>query len=371
MVIAGGGTAGHLLPGIAIADALVAQGHDVANIHFVGGDRGVERELVPAAGYSVTELPGRGIQRRLTLDNLTAIVSLWRGMIEGIGLVRRWQPRSVVVLGGYASFACGVAAVVTRTPLILVEQNARAGAVNRCLRWFASASAVSFDGTDLPKATLTGNPLRRAVTEAAETKALDPVAASAAARQRFGLPQDRLVIVVATGSLGSRRVNTAVRSLVERWADRSDVAVRHVVGRRDFGDYVEDLPDLPADGLVYQVVEYEDHMEDLLAAADVAVTRAGGGVAELAAMGVPAVLVPLPIAPRDHQRANAAHLERAGAALLLDDDQCDGPRLDRELTALLSDPDRRAAMSVAMVGAARLDAAARVATLIDEVSDVH
>lgn len=368
VIIAGGGTAGHLLPGIAIADALVAAGRPASSVAFVGGDRGVERTLVPAAGYEVTELPGRGIQRRLTAANLAAAWSLLRGVVAGVRLVRSRRPAVVVVLGGYASFACGVGAVVTRSPLVLVEQNARAGAVNRVLRRFAAASAVSFEGTDLPRSRVTGNPLRSAVVEAAARLAADPSDARRRARARFDIPEDRLVVVVTTGSLGARKVNQAVRELVELWAARDDVAIRHVVGRRDHAAYVADLPGLAPDGLCYQVVEYEDHMEDLLSAADVAVTRSGGGVAELAALGVPAVLVPLPGAPRDHQRANADHLVRGGAAILLDDDDCDGARLAQTLEELLADPGRLVAMRTAAEELARLDAAADAAALVEEVA---
>lgn len=371
VIIAGGGTAGHLLPGLAIADALVASGVQATEVQFVGGDRGVERALVPAAGYVLSELPGRGIQRRLTLSNLAAAWGLLGGLFRGLALVRRVRPGVVVVLGGYASFACGVGAVLTRTPLVLVEQNARAGAVNRSLRWFARASAVSFPGTDLPRATVTGNPLRSTVAAAARRHRDDPTTSSATARDALGLPDDRLIVVVATGSLGSRRVNTAVRGLVSRWADRSDLAIRHVIGRRDFDSYLRDLPELAKGGLIYQVVEYEDDMHHLLAAADVAVTRAGGGVAELTALGVPAILVPLPIAPRDHQRANAEHLVRAGGAILLDDGDCDTDRLESLLAELLADPDRRAAMAAAMQASARLDAAAAVASLVREVAGDH
>src|SRR5262249_53588010 len=144
------------------------------------------------------------------------------------------------------------------------------------------------------------------------------------ARAELGLPADRIVVGVATGSLGSRRVNQAVRALVPRWRDRGDVAVRHVIGRRDYAEFAA-APDTGE--LVYQVVEYEDRVDLLLAAADVAVTRAGGSVAELTAMGVPAILVPLPIATRDHQTANAQVLVDAGGAVLIPDDELDVDRL--------------------------------------------
>jgi UDP-N-acetylglucosamine:LPS N-acetylglucosamine transferase len=139
-----------------------------------------------------------------------------------------------------------------------------------------------------------------------------------------------------------------------------------VAGRRDFADVRSRVPELPEGGLVYQVIEYEDRVDLLLAAADVAVTRAGGTVAELAAMGVPAVLVPLPIATRDHQTANAQVLVDAGAAVIVPDAELTPERLERELDALLADPERTAAMASAMQGQAHLDAAERIAALIEQ-----
>lgn len=359
-IIAGGGTAGHLLPGLAVADALVARGHDRSTIHFVGSDRGIEAQLVPAAGFSLDELPGRGIQRRLALANIAAVAGLVRGTLRGIGIVRRRRPSVVVVLGGHASLACGIGAVLARAPLVLVEQNVRAGAVNRLLRRFARASAVSFPGTDLPRATVTGNPLRPAIAEAAAHPD------GQGARLALGLPEDRSVVAVFSGSLGSRHINAVVRGMVERWTDRDDVAIRHVVGRRDWADYAATAPVPAAGGLCYQCVEYEDRMDLVLQAADVAVTRAGGTVAELAALGLPAILVPLPIATRDHQLANARVLEAAGGAITIPDADLDTDRLEQELADLLGDRHRLASMAAAMRAAGRPDAADRVAALVED-----
>ncbi len=359
-IVAGGGTAGHLLPGLAAAEALVERGHARATIRFVGSDRGVERELVTKAEFPLVELPGRGIQRRISWSNVTAAWALARGVLRGIAIVRATRPQVVVVLGGYASLACGIGAVVCRVPLVLLEQNARAGAVNRLLRWFAAAAAVSFDGTDLRRAVTTGNPLRHEIAAAARTPD------RAAARVALGLPADRVVVGVTSGSLGARRINDAVGGLVSRWADRDDVAVRHVTGRRDHATIIADLPALPERGLCYQVVEYEDRMDLFLQAVDVVVARAGGGVAEMAALGVPAVLVPLPIAPRAHQRANAQSLAARGAAVVLDDEDCSPEGLAAVLEPLLASPERRAEMADAMRAAGRVDAADRVAALIEE-----
>jgi UDP-N-acetylglucosamine--N-acetylmuramyl-(pentapeptide) pyrophosphoryl-undecaprenol N-acetylglucosamine transferase len=362
-LVAGGGTAGHLLPGLAVAEALVARGHERSSIHFVGSDRGVEAELVPAAGFGLDELPGRGIQRKLTLGNVRAVLGLVRATFTGIGLVRRHRPSVVVVLGGHASFACGVGAVLARRPLVLLEQNVKAGAVNRVLRWFATASAVSFEGTDLPKATVTGNPLRPEIAAAATTTDRD------GARAELDLPLDRIVIGVFSGSLGSKRINEAVRGLVVRWHDRGDIAVRHVVGRRDWSAYADLAGAQPVpDRILYRPVEYEERMHLLLQAVDVTVTRAGGSVAELTALGIPAVLVPLPIATRDHQTANGLAVAASGGAVVIDDADLDVDRLAAELGAIVDDPARRAEMAAAMRSAARPDAADRVAELIESVA---
>ncbi len=368
-ILAGGGTAGHLLPGLAVGHALVGRGHDPASIHVVGSDRGVEAELVPPTGFGLTQLPGRGIQRRLSREsirlNLAAIAGLLRALGQGIAIVRARRPAVVVGLGGHAAFACGVGAVLARVPLVLVEQNVRAGAVNRALRRFATASAVAFEGTDLPRATPTGNPLR------AEIRAPAANPERAAARRALGLPVEGTVVGVFSGSLGSRRINEAVLGLVERWADRSELTVRHVIGRRDWAEWTVAPPMTLDGGLGYQAVEYEERMHLLLQAVDVVVTRSGGGGAELAALGVPAVLVPLPIATRDHQAANARVVAVGGGAVVVPDAELTAERLTAELEPLLFDgegsPNRAelAAMGAPMSAANRPDAAERVAELVE------
>lgn len=359
-LVAGGGTAGHVLPGLAVACALVERGHDPSTIHFVGSERGLEARLVPEAGFGVTLLPGRGVQRRLTLANVGAVWGLVKALFQGIALVRHRRPAVVLVLGGYASVACVVGAVLWRVPIVVTEQNARAGAANRLAGRFAKACAVPFTETDLPRQVVTGNPVRE------EVLAIDRIADRASAREALGLPADRTVVAVVTGSLGARRVNEAVRGALPAWAHRDDVAVRHVIGSRDFDALSAEPPSLPAGGLVYQAIRYEDHMDQVLAAADLLVGRAGGTtVAELAEVGLASLLVPLPIAPRDHQTANAGPLVRAGAAILVPDPELDPDRLVTELTPLLDDPQRLAAMGAAARTLAHPHAADRVADLVE------
>lgn len=359
-VIAGGGTAGHVLPGLAIGKALVTAGHEPSSIHYVGSVAGMEGRLVPEAGFGITLLPGKGIERRLTTANLSAGWGITQASVKALNLLRRLRPSVVVSLGGYASVPCAAAAILLQVPVVVHEQNAVPGAANRLVSRFARASAVSFPATELPKAVLTGNPVR------AEILAVDRVRDRADARSRLNVGDGRRLVIAFGGSLGAGRINDAVHQALDQWRDRDDLTLRHIVGRRDWAQVRAGLPDLPAGELSYQPIEYEARMDLALTAAEVVVCRAGATtVAELAALGIPAVLVPLPGAPGDHQTANACYLAQAGGAVVVPDAEFDGIRLASEVDALLGNPDRLRAMGRAAAGCGRRDAAVRVAALVE------
>ncbi len=360
-VIAGGGTAGHVVPGLAVARALVDRGHPPESIHWVGSQRGSEGRMVAGAGFEATLLPGRGIQRKLTAENLGAAWGLTRAGGQALSLVRRRRPAVVLAMGGWASVSCALAAVAQGVPVVVAEQNAVPGAANRLVGRFAKASAVPFPGTPLPRAVVTGNPVR------AEILSVDrSPAGRAAARAALGLPEGRRVVAVFGGSLGALRLNNAVVGALEAWAGRDDPAVRHVVGERDWSLVTGRVGELPAGGVFYQPVRYDDQRELSLAAADLAVSRAGGNtVAELAAVGLPSVLVPLPGAPGDHQTANARHLSDVDAAVLVADADLTAARFVAEVDGLLGDEARLAAMGKAASTAGRRDAAEAVAALVE------
>ncbi|MET0902199.1 MAG: undecaprenyldiphospho-muramoylpentapeptide beta-N-acetylglucosaminyltransferase [Acidimicrobiales bacterium] len=360
-IVTGGGTAGHVLPALAIADALVRAGHPREAVHFAGAERGIEARLVPPTGYPMTLLPGRGIQRKLTLANLTAIGALVLGFVHAFGLVGRLQPRVVIAVGGYASAAVGLAAVVRRVPLVVAEQNLVPGAANRLLGRFARASAVSFPGTPLPRAVVTGNPIRAEITD------LAPDRDRGAAKAVFGVDPARRLVLVVGGSLGALRINQAAVAAAEIWSDRADLAIHHVVGRRDWDAIAAAPSGSDAGALERRLVPYEDDMPAALAAADVAVCRSGSSTCfELAAAGVPAVLVPSPYVTADQQTGNARHLVDGGAAVLVPDDELDGPRLVAEVDAILADDGQRAAMATAARALARPDAASDIASIAVE-----
>ena len=367
-VVAGGGTGGHVYPALAVADELVRRGHPVESLRFLGSARGLEADAVPTAGYEIALLPGRGFRRSLRPDALAqnlrtaadTLVAVWRA----VGLIRRWRPRVLFGVGGYAAAPAVLAARLWRVPVVVHEQNAAPGVVNRLAVALGARAAVSLPGTALRGAIVTGNPVR------AEIAALGDTSTVASAPVRSG-PEYQ--VSVFGGSLGAGRINDATLGLAERWRDRTDVSIRHVAGRRDYQRCVDrrTAARRADDRLAYELVEYEDDMPALYRASDVVVTRAGAvTVAELALSGTPAVLVPLPGAPSDHQSANAAAMVQAGAAVALRDAECEPERLARELDALLAAPDRLAAMRVAARTLAAPDAAARVADLVEEAAGV-
>lgn len=362
-LIAGGGTAGHVQPALAIARALVERGRRRRSaVELVGSARGIESRLVPAAGFELALLPGRGIERRLSLQNLRSLAALVVAFGQAWRLVGRKRPRVVVSVGGYASVPCALAAVLRRIPVVVAEQNAAPGAANRLVGRFAKACAVSFPETPLPRAVVTGNPVRP------EMLAVERRRDAGEARAKLDIEPSRRVLLVFGGSLGALRINRAAVAAVRRWAGRADLHVRHVVGSRDWEEITGGgLPLPPGARLHYQVVEYDDDMPTSFAAADLVVCRSGASTSfELLAAGLPAVLVPSPHVTADHQTANARHLEAAGAAVVVPDAELDGDRLGQEVDELLTRPDRLAAMADAALAAARPDAADAIAALVEE-----
>lgn len=358
-IVTGGGTAGHVLPALAIADALRTAGHPTESIHYVGSQRGIEARLLPPTGYPTTLLPGRGIQRRLSVANLRAIAGLLVALARAMRLVRRLRPSVVVAVGGYASVAVGLAAAVQRVPIVVAEQNQAPGAANRLIARMAKVSAVSFPGTALPRAVVTGNPIRADIT------GLDPERDRRAAKRTFGVSEQRQLLLVVGGSLGALRINQGVLAALPAWADRADLSIHHVVGQRDWAAISVDAPGHLGE-LEYRMVPYEDDMPAALAAADLALCRSGSSMCfELAAAGLPSILVPSPYVTADQQTGNARQLADAGAAVVVPDAELLGPRLVTEVNGLLADPARLASMGVAARGRARPDAAADIAALAE------
>jgi UDP-N-acetylglucosamine--N-acetylmuramyl-(pentapeptide) pyrophosphoryl-undecaprenol N-acetylglucosamine transferase len=343
-VIAAGGTAGHVVPALAVADALRARGADV---EFVGGER-AEAELVPAAGYPFHTLRVEGIDRSNPLSAARAVLLAGRATVRARGLLRRLAPGAVLGGGGYVAGPVALAARSLGIPIVLTEADSHLGMTNRLLAPLARRIFLAFpiEGREGPRWELSGRPVP------AGTGSAD----RAAARERFGIAPGEACVLVFGGSLGARRLNDAT---LDAFGTAAPGAVLHASGRRDHDDLRRRLDELGSPPH-YHLHPYIEPFADALAAADLAVARAGGGVQELLVARLPSLLVPYPHATADHQTKNARWAERAGAAVVVTDDELDGPRLAREVAALLGAPQRMAEMANAAAAAARPDAAERI-----------
>lgn len=355
-LITGGGTGGHVYPALALADELVARGHPRESIRFVGAQRGLESTAVPAAGYAIDVLPGRGFDRSRSFDalgrNLRTAWGTIVALVRATGIVRRTRPDVVVGVGGYASLPALVAGRLYGVPMVVHEADAYPGLANRVAVRLGARPAVSLPGTPLRGAVVTGNPIRPEIVRVQRAPVAPPI------------------VAVVGGSLGAQRINVATLELYDLWRTRSDVVIHHVTGARGYEECRERLTRLRTDGdrLDYRLVRYEDHMDTLYASATVMLCRSGGMTAELAVVGVPSILVPLPGAPGDHQTRNAEVFVGAGAAVMVPDSELDGARLRSELDAMLADPPRLHAMGEAARSLGRTDATARFADLVEAVA---
>jgi UDP-N-acetylglucosamine--N-acetylmuramyl-(pentapeptide) pyrophosphoryl-undecaprenol N-acetylglucosamine transferase len=324
VVLAGGGTAGHIEPALNLADALRRRDPDVG-ITALGTDRGLEGRLVPARGYELRMIPAVPLPRRPSGD----LVTLPRRVREALGqteaILADVHADVVVGFGGYVALPAYLAARRTRTPLVIHEANARPGLANRVGARFTTHVAEAVAGT-LPGGRRIGIPLRSTIST------LDRGAARGEARAALGLAPQGLVLLVFGGSQGAQRINAAVSAALPGLLDLG-VQVLHSVGQANI-DAVTDS------GPGYHPVAYLNRMDLAYAAADLVVSRSGAMTcAELAAVGLPAIYVPFPIG-NGEQRLNALPVVNAGGGLLVADEDLDGGTLLADVRALVADPER-------------------------------
>jgi UDP-N-acetylglucosamine--N-acetylmuramyl-(pentapeptide) pyrophosphoryl-undecaprenol N-acetylglucosamine transferase len=353
VVIAAGGTAGHVVPALAVADALRAEG---AEVSFLGARERVEAELVPPAGYEIDLVDVEGLDRRNPARAARAAARAAAAVPAARRVLRDRGAGVVMGGGGYVAGPTGLAALSLRRPLVLTEADRHLGLANRLLASRARRVCLAFPipGRDGPRYLVTGRPIPDAILEADR----------AAARERFGVAADDRCLLVFGGSQGARSINlAALDAFVGDGAAPRDFHVLHIAGRRDHGLARERLDE--AGGVSrYTLLEYEPDLGDSLAASDLVLARAGGSVFEIAAAGKPAILVPYPHATARHQDANAAWMADAGAAVLIDDADLTPKALVETAAELLADPERLARMGVASAALARPDAARAIAAEI-------
>jgi UDP-N-acetylglucosamine--N-acetylmuramyl-(pentapeptide) pyrophosphoryl-undecaprenol N-acetylglucosamine transferase len=353
VLLAGGGTAGHTSPLLATADALRRLRPDV-EITCLGTSRGIETRVVPEAGYPLELIPPVPLPRKPNADFFKVPARLRAAVKATHEVIDRVQPDVIVGYGGYVSMPAYLAARKRRLPLVIHEQNAVPGIANRAGARIARRVVVSFPGTPLKKAEYVGLPIRSMIS------GLDRPARRAEGREFFGLDPDRPTLLVTGGSQGARRLNQAVSGAAGPLA-RAGVQVLHAEGKH--GGAAPDATDVP-----YVVVDYIDRMDLAFAAADLVLCRSGANsVTEAAAVGLPAVFVPLPIG-NGEQSKNAAPVVEAGGAILVDDADLTTEWVVGTVPALAADRPRLAAMGAAASAVIPRDADERLARIVLEVA---
>lgn len=342
-----------MVPALALADVLAGRGCEVA---FCGTDRGMERELVPKAGYPFSVVRIRGFSRKLGLSTVQTLASLPLAAMDAWRLLRSFRPDCVVGVGAYASGPVVAEAALRGIAAVAVEMDSHMGWTNRTLSLIVDKVCLSFPdpGKTGGKYVYTGRPLRPALLAATREEGI----------ARFSLSPDKPVVLIFGGSLGAHTLNEAAIGAFAR--SLTPFQVLHMTGERDYSMVAASLAEAGSNP-AYQAFTFLDDFPLALAVADVVVGRAGGSVAEVLARGVPSVLVPYPLASGDHQTKNAAMVAAEGAAIMVADADLNPERLSREVERLL-DPENNVRMKMAALRLARPDAATRIADVIVELA---
>ncbi len=338
-MIAGGGTGGHIYPGIAMYNALKRRAGDV-EVLFVGAKAGVENKVFAELGLPNVLLPGRGVRGKNLFAKMTSPFVLFIGIIRGIREILIFKPDVVIGTGGYASVAVVAASILCGRKRVLQEQNSVPGMANRLLSRFAHLVLLSYEGSKdllygrVPTAVV-GNPVR-----------IDGRPDRESAWKFFALTSGIPTVLICGGSRGARSINTAARVAVRHILERRDVQFVFLTGELDYGTVVDDLDEFSSR---VRILPFLQEMHYAYSVADIAVSRAGASaVFELAAFGVPTVFVPYPFAADDHQAKNVARLEELDAAVVVDDGELTGEQLQTIIEALLDDNGRRWRMTEKM-----------------------
>ncbi|MFF0277067.1 glycosyltransferase [Streptomyces sp. NPDC004330] len=342
VVIGAGGTGGHIYPGLALAEALRRVDPETV-ISFIGTERGLETTLIPAAGYRLHTVDMIPFDPALGAKRFLLPAALLRSGAQARQVLRTQRAHIVVGMGGYPSAPAIVGAKMAGLPSVIHESNAVPGRANQFAARLTPHLTVAFDGS---RTHLSGGERARTVGMpiAASLAALDRPALREEARRAFAIPRGARVVLFNGGSLGAARLTAAAVGLATRWRGREDVHLLIKTGPAALADTRRALVEADA-GPVAQAVPYLDRMDLAYAVADLVVCRAGSAtIAELATTGVPAVLVPYPHAPGDHQTHNARVLSEAGAAHLLPDAETTPDRLAALIDPLLAAPTRLAVM---------------------------
>lgn len=357
-VVCGGGTGGHVYPALSIASRLRADGHEVL---YMGGKNSMEEQLAVQAGFAFRGVDARGLSRK-SLKVFADLLVNWQGRRQARAILGEFKPQVVIGSGGYASAPVVSAAQQLRITTLLHEQNTIPGRANRMLAKKAAAVCLTFPAAkgSFPHAErlhLTGLPVRQSILSCTREQAENFFDIPAAERDLF-------TVLVTGGSAGAASLNKAMRAAYDKLL-QADIRIIHICGKNEYFTLRQQAPEHPR--LI--LLPYLNEMENALAAADLAVARAGASfLSEAAACGLPCVLVPYPYAANDHQRHNALAFEQAGAAVMVADGDLNGSLLAEQVITLSHENQRLAEMSAAARSLSVAAADEKIAALIYQLT---
>ncbi|MEE1352004.1 MAG: undecaprenyldiphospho-muramoylpentapeptide beta-N-acetylglucosaminyltransferase [Clostridia bacterium] len=363
VILAGGGTGGHINPAISIADYAKAH-NDNFEALFIGTQRGLEHKLVPKAGYNIKYIDIAGFNRKNLLKNVSVMKKLIKARKDCRRIIREFKPDCVVCTGGYVSGPVIMAAAKEGIPSLIHEQNVYPGLTVKGSEKYVKYLAVSFDETvklmkEKDKCVVTGNPIRTEIINANKESA----------REKLGI--NKPFVLAFGGSLGAQRINDTVVSIIPKLKDNGGIKLLFGTGERNYENvknaaYANGLTDEDKD---IEIIPYIDNMAEVMAAADIVIARSGAiTVSELAAMGKPSILIPSPNVVRNHQEQNAREFEKAGAAAVITEDELTSERLYNEIIRMLGDDNCLKNMSNNLKAIAKTDALEKIYELMIDMS---
>ncbi|SJZ35555.1 undecaprenyldiphospho-muramoylpentapeptide beta-N-acetylglucosaminyltransferase [Selenihalanaerobacter shriftii] len=365
VIITGGGTGGHIYPGLAIAKSIEDK-YSQAKILFVGNADGLEADIVPQVGYELATISSKGLPRKISLDILKSLFLSGVGVWQARSLITSFQPNIVIGTGGYVSGPVMLVAALLKEKTIIHEQNAYPGLTNKLLARLVDKVALSSQdakehfnvSTDL---IWTGNPIRKEVIQAKKKESC----------QELGLDIEKKIILVFGGSRGAKSINQAMKAVYKLAQKNSQIQVLHITGKNDFHRVKEDATTLGISELEKGNIIIKSYLYNMaagLAAADLVISRAGAtGLAEITARGIPAILIPYPYAAENHQEHNARSLEKRGAAKVILDDELTGEKLVKEVNNLIFDQDKLKSMAQASKKLGKPEAVENILRLVEEL----
>lgn len=364
VLIAGGGTAGHINPGIAIAKYIKEKQPDT-EIVFVGTQRGLETKLVPREGFELKLIRVRGFKRKLSFDTLVAVKELFGSLSEAARVIKDFKPDIVIGTGGYVCGPVLFSAARKKIPTLVHEQNAFPGVTNRILSRFVKVVAISFKESEkffgsAKKLVLTGNPIRKEMLD------IDSANIGKKSREVGGIP----VVVVFGGSRGAEKINQTIADMIRNNLKETDCKIIFATGESQYQKIMKQLEGVSNKSL--EVMPYIFDMANVMASADLVICRAGAiTISELTALGVPSVMIPSPYVTANHQEHNARALEKQGAAEVILEKELDHKLLYQKMISLIRDKRKLEKMAANAKRVGVRDASLKIYSIINELTDLH